>query len=102
MSRSPGFELVQDPYVINTWFKFEDKIPNDQKVILFTRNHTDDKADDDADNDRTKNNTSPPVRGGRHKYDQTKYSDNCPVHIILNPCIVTLFSYNGNNVTIML
>ena len=37
-------------YVINTWFKFEDKIQNTSKVIVFTRNHTD---NDDVD-DRTK------------------------------------------------
>ena len=49
-------------YVINTWFQFEDKSQNISKVIVFTRNHTDDKADDDAEDDGTKNNTSPPGR----------------------------------------
>ena len=56
---SPAFELVQDLYVINIWFKFEDKIQYTSKVIVFTRNHTD---EDDAD-DGTKNNMSPPGRG---------------------------------------
>ena len=48
--------------MINIWFKFEDKIQNTSKVIVFTRNHTDD--------DGTKNNVSPPVGGGgeRHNY----------------------------------
>ena len=27
-----------------TWFKFEGKIPNDSKVIVFKRNHTHDDA----------------------------------------------------------
>ena len=49
--RSPVFKLVRDLYVINTWFKFEDKI------TVFTRNHTDNDADDN--DDRTKNNVSP-------------------------------------------
>ena len=35
--------------MINTWFKFEGKIPNDSKVIAFTRNHTDDDDDDEGD-----------------------------------------------------
>ena len=30
--QGPVFELVQDLYVINTWFKFEDKIQNPQKL----------------------------------------------------------------------
>ena len=42
-------------YVINIWFKFEDKILNTSKVIVFTRNHTDDDADDYG----TKNNVPP-------------------------------------------
>ena len=46
------FELVRDIYVIK-WFKFEDKIQNTSKVIVFTRNHTDDNSDDD---DGTKTN----------------------------------------------
>ena len=51
--------------MINSWFKFEDKVKNFLKVITFTRNHT-----DDAD-DGTKNNMSPlvggwGVGGGRH------------------------------------
>ena len=50
-----------DLYVINTWFKFEDKIQNTSKVIVFTRNHTDGDTDD---NDATKSNMSPPGRGG--------------------------------------
>ena len=50
------------PYVIKTWFKFEDKIQNTSKVIVFTRNHTNDD-DDDADH-RTKHNVSPGRRGG--------------------------------------
>ena len=37
--------------MINTSFKFEDKIQNASNVIVFTRNH--------ADDDRTKNNMSP-------------------------------------------
>ena len=60
-------ELVRDLYMINLWFKFEDKIQNTSKVIMFTRNHTndDDDADnDDEDDDGTKNNMSPPGRGG--------------------------------------
>ena len=64
------FELVQDLYVINIWFKFEDKIQNTLKVTVFTRNHTDDDDNDDADDDDddgTKNSTSPsPSGGGRH------------------------------------
>ena len=48
-------------YVINTWFKFEDKIQNTSKVTMFTRNHTDDDADN---NDKTTNNMSPKVRAG--------------------------------------
>ena len=52
--------------MINIWFKFEDKIQNTSKVIVFTRNHTDgDNADDAGDDDGTKNKMSPPV-GGRH------------------------------------
>ena len=52
--------------MINTWFKFEDKIQNASKVIVFTRNHTDDADADDADDDnRTKNNTTPPGLRGR-------------------------------------
>ena len=38
--------------MINMWFKVEDKFQNTSKVIVFTRNHT----DDDTDDDRTKNN----------------------------------------------
>ena len=38
--------------MINTCFKFEDKIQNTSKVIVFTRNYTDD------DDDGTKNNMS--------------------------------------------
>ena len=49
-SRSPVFELVRDLYVINTWFKFEGKIPNDSEVIMFTRNHTYDDDDDGTKN----------------------------------------------------
>ena len=49
--------------MINTWFKFEGKIQNNSKVIVFTRNHTnaDDAGDDDPgdDDDETKNNMSP-------------------------------------------
>ena len=48
--------------MINTWFKFEDKIQNTSKVIVFTRNHKDD--DDADDDDGTKNNMSPPSHGG--------------------------------------
>ena len=44
--------------MIKTQYKFESKIPNDSKVIVFTRNHT-----DDDDEDVTKNNMSPSVRG---------------------------------------
>ena len=50
--------------MINTWFKFEDKIQNTSKVIVFTRNHTDDDEADNADDDRTKNNMSSPGHGG--------------------------------------
>ena len=42
--------------MINTWFKFEDKIQNTSILIRFTRNH----RDDDTDDDRTKSNMSPP------------------------------------------
>ena len=35
--------------MINTWFKFEGKIPNDIKVTEFKRNHTDDDDNDDDD-----------------------------------------------------
>ena len=34
--------------MINTWFKFEGKIPNYSKVIMFTRNHTENNADEDV------------------------------------------------------
>ena len=48
--------------MINTWFKFEDKIQNTLKVIVFTRNHTD---DDDADDEEgPKYSMFPPRRGG--------------------------------------
>ena len=52
--------------MIKTCFKFDGKIPNDSKVIKFTRNHTnnDDTGDDDEDDDGTKNNMSPPEGGG--------------------------------------
>ena len=51
--------------MINIWFKFEDKIQNTSKVIVFTKNHTDDDNDNDVeDDDRTKNNMFPPGRGG--------------------------------------
>ena len=48
--------------MINTWFKFEGKIQNASKVIMFTRNHTDDSKD--TDDDGTKNNVSPQLRKG--------------------------------------
>ena len=51
-------------YVINSWFKFEDKIQNTTKVIVFTRNHTDGDTDDNDADDRTKNNISPRSGGG--------------------------------------
>ena len=59
--------------MIKIWLKFEGKIPNDSKVIMFTKDHTNnDEADngDEEDNDRTKNNMSSRVRGGggRHTY----------------------------------
>ena len=61
--------------MINTWFKFEVKIQNTSKVIVFTRNHTD---DDDADeDDGTKNNMSLPGRKGggrRHNFCIIPYS----------------------------
>ena len=50
-SGSPVFELVRDLYVINTWFKFEDKIRNDSKVIMSKGIHTATDDDDDADDD---------------------------------------------------
>ena len=56
--------------MINTWLKFEDKIQNTSKVIMFTMNHTDDDEDDDDDaddDDGTKNNMSP-RSGGRHNF----------------------------------
>ena len=46
--------------MINTWFKFEDKIQNTSKVIEFTMNH----IDNDDDNGGTKNNVSPGRGGG--------------------------------------
>ena len=45
-----SFELVIDLYVINICFKFEGKIPNNSKVIAFTRNRTEEDADDNNDN----------------------------------------------------
>ena len=59
--------------MINTWFKFEDKIQNTSKVIVFTRNDTDDADDDDG----TKNNMSLPGRvgGGRHNMSGFKSPD---------------------------
>ena len=47
------FQTGPRPLQINTLFMFEGKIPNESKVIAFTRNHTDD-ADEDDDNDRIK------------------------------------------------
>ena len=52
-SRSTSFKLAQDHYMITTLFMFEGKIPNDSKVIAFTRNHTED-TDEDDDDDETK------------------------------------------------
>ena len=60
-SRSPVFQLVWELYVINTWFKFEDKIQNTSKVIVFTRNHTD---NEDVVTEPKK--MSPLSRGGGH------------------------------------
>ena len=40
-SRSPVFKPLRDLHVINAWFKFEGKIQNASKVIMFIRNHTD-------------------------------------------------------------
>ena len=60
-----SFELIQDLYVINTLFKFEDKIQNTSKVIVFTRNHKDDTDDADAE-DGSKNSMSPFWLRGRH------------------------------------
>ena len=57
------FELVRDLYVIIISFEFEFQIQKDSKVIAFTRNHTH-ANDDNADDDGTKNNMSPPGRGG--------------------------------------
>ena len=49
----------------NKQFKFEDKIQNTSKVIVFTRNHTNDDDDNAEDDDHgIKNNMSPPGRGG--------------------------------------
>ena len=56
---------VRDLYVINTWFRFEGKIENASKVIVFTRNHTD--ADDDRRQQNQKQYVSPQP-GGRHNY----------------------------------
>ena len=75
MSRLPGFELLRDFYMIKTWFKFEGNIPNDPKVIVFTRNHTDDGAgnDNDAYDDKeTKQNMPPPVEWGRGRHKSCK------------------------------
>ena len=66
-----SFQTCLRPYVINTWFKFEDKTQNLSKVIVFTRNQT-----DDADDDGTKNNMSPPVRG-RHNYRRAANKYTC-------------------------
>ena len=41
------------------WFKFEDKIQNTSKAMVFTRNHA-----DDNDDNGTKNNMSPLLGGG--------------------------------------
>ena len=50
---SPCFELIQDLYVTNTWFKFEIKFQvHDSKVIAFTKNLT----EHDYRGYRTKNN----------------------------------------------
>ena len=35
--RSQGFELVRNLNLINIWFKFEDKVKNDSKVIAITK-----------------------------------------------------------------
>ena len=53
--------------MINTWFKFEDKIQNTSKVFMLTRNHTDNK---------TKNNMSPLGRGGGGGGDINLYNQN--------------------------
>ena len=58
--------------MIITWFKFEDKIQNNSKVIAVTRNHT----DDNVDNERTKNNIfSLRLGGGRHNADSKTKPD---------------------------
>ena len=44
--------------------KIKKKIQNTSKVIVFTRNHTDNDEDTDDDDDGTKNNMSPLGRGG--------------------------------------
>ena len=66
--RTPPRPLY-DQYM--TWFKFEDKIQNASKVIVFTRNHRD--ATDADDNNRTKNNMSPPSLGGGERHNNQIY-----------------------------
>ena len=48
--------------MINTQLKFEGKIQNDSKDIMFTRNRIAD--DDNADKDEAKNSMSLPGPGG--------------------------------------
>ena len=64
---SPVFEIIRDLNIINTQIntcfegKFEGKIQNASKVIVFTRNHTDadDFADDGNADDKTKHKKFP-------------------------------------------
>ena len=60
-SRSPVFELVGDLYVINIWFKFEDKIKKTPQKLSCSQGITQTMTEPKT--------MSPPGRGGgRHNY----------------------------------
>ena len=69
------FQTRQRPSC-DIWFKFENKIPNYSKVIIFTRNHKTTTDDDDNADGGTKNNTgmSPLVGGGNGSFQDIKNS----------------------------
>ena len=70
--------MFPDLYVINKWFKFEDKISNNLKIITFTRNH--------SDNDRTKNDISPSRGGGGMISSKNALDSKPPVIFQSLPC----------------
>ena len=49
-----GHQVSKPSDVINTWLKFEHKIPDHSQVVAFMRNHTDGNNDDTDNDDNTK------------------------------------------------